>query len=63
MQKNLYSALMDYADDPNMSNRLRLYYEILQESIDAEPDEEIQLAAIADVLEDKPAPAHGGYYF
>lgn len=63
MRKDLYLALMAYADDPTWSNRLRLYYEIRQERVDATPEEDIQLAEIADVLEDKLAPAHDGYYF
>lgn len=61
MRKKLFDALMDFADDATMDNRLRLYHEIRQERIDAEPDEEIQLAAIADKLEEKPA--SGEYYF
>lgn len=61
MRKKLFDALMDFADDATMDNRLRLYHEIRQERIDAEPDEEIQLAEIAEKLEEKPAP--GEYYF
>lgn len=63
MRKNLYQALLDYADEPNTSNRLRLHYEIRQEQVDATGEEETQLAEIADALEDKQAPAHEGYYF
>lgn len=54
---------MDCADDATMDNRLRLYHEIQQERVDAEPDEEIQLAEIAEMLEEKPVPAPGEYYF
>lgn len=63
MRKDLYLALMAYADDPTWSNRLRLYYEIRQERIDASPEDDALFAEIADVLEDKPDPAHGKYYF
>ena len=63
MRKELYLALMAYANEVTLLNRLQLRREIQKERIDAIPEEDARFAEIVDTLENKPTPAYAEYDF